>query len=199
MMAPRPDVSEERKDQILDAATDVFAKKGFNETRMDDIVTKSGLSKGTLYWYFKSKDEIILNILERMFSREFQELESLVDADQTATERLLYFTDRAIEDIRRMLRLMPLAYEFVAWAFRRKFVQEAFKRYINRFMDVLVPIIQQGTDAGEFRDIDPHAAAIAIGAIFEGTILLWVYDNSLVDTEKHIRDGIMLLLEGMKA
>ena len=89
-----------------------------------------------------------------------------------------------------MIRLMPLAYEFVAWAFRRKFVQEAFKRYINRFMDVLVPIIQQGIDSGEFREIDPHTAAITIGAIFEGTILLWVYDSSLVDTEKHIHDGI---------
>jgi AcrR family transcriptional regulator len=198
-MSPRPDVSETRKDQILDAATDVFAEKGFNGTRMDDIVQKSGLSKGTLYWYFNSKDEIIVNILERMFSREFEELENLVDSEETATERLLFFTERAIEDVRRMLRLMPLAYEFVAWAFRRKFVQEAFKRYINRFMDVLVPIIQQGIDAGEFRKIDPHTAAITIGAIFEGMILLWVYDNSLVDTEIHIHDGIILLLEGMKA
>ena len=83
-MAPRPDVSEERKDQILDAATDVFAEKGFNEARMDDIVEESGLSKGTLYWYFKSKDEIILSIFERIFAREFAELENLVNAEGTA-------------------------------------------------------------------------------------------------------------------
>ncbi|MFN2235991.1 MAG: TetR/AcrR family transcriptional regulator, partial [Anaerolineales bacterium] len=55
-MSPRPDVSEQRKDQILDAAATVFAKKGVHESRMDDIVEKSGLSKGSLYWYFKSKD-----------------------------------------------------------------------------------------------------------------------------------------------
>lgn len=198
-MSPRPDVSAERKDQILDAASEVFAEKGVHETRMDDIVKKSGLSKGTLYWYFKNKDEIVLNIFERIFSREFAELENLVDADGTATERLLHFADRTSEDIKRMLRLMPLAYEFMGWAFRKKFVQDAFKLYINKFMDILVPVIQQGIDSGEFRAIDPQSAAITLGAIFEGTILLWVYDNHLVDPEKHIREGATLLLEGMKA
>lgn len=198
-MSPRPDVTEERKDQILDAATEVFAEKGFGDTRMDDIVQESGLSKGTLYWYFKSKDEIILSIFERMFSREFQELENLIAENGTAEDRLLYYTERAIEDVTRMLRLLPLAYEFMAWAFRRKVVQDAFKLYINKYMDILVPMIQQGIDSGEFKDIDPRSAAITTGAIFEGTILLWVYDNTLVDPEKHIREGIVMLLDGIKA
>lgn len=197
-MAPRPDVSEERKDQILDAASEVFAEKGVHETRMDDIVKKSGLSKGTLYWYFNSKDEIVLNIFERIFSREFEELENMLNASESASDRLLYFADRASEDVKRMLRLMPLAYEFMGWAFRKKFVQDAFKLYINKFMNILVPVIQQGIDTGEFRDIDPQSAAVTLGAIFEGTILLWVYDNSLVDTDKQIKDGIVLLLEGIQ-
>jgi len=197
-MSPRPDVSKERKDHILDSATDVFAQKGFNETRMDDIVKESGLSKGTLYWYFKSKDEIILSIFERIFTREFQELENLVASDCTATDRLMDYTKRLVADVKRMLRLMPLAYEFMSWAFRRTFVQDAFKVYMKKYMDILVPVIQQGIDTGEFRQIDPRSAAITIGAIFEGTILLWVYDNSLVDPEKNIQDGITLLLEGMK-
>ena len=198
-MSPRPDVSEERKDQILDAASEVFVEKGVHEARMDDIVKESGLSKGTLYWYFKSKDEIVLSIFERMFSREFQELENLVDADGTAAERLLLYTESFVDDVSRMLRLMPLAYEFMAWAFRRKFVQDAFKLYVNKYMDILVPLIQQGIDAGEFRDIDPRSTAITFGAIFEGTILIWVYDKTLVDMRKHIREGVMLLLEGLKA
>ena len=54
-MTPRPDIQGERKKQILDAAMTVFAQKGFHQARMDDIVEQSGLSKGTIYWYFKSK------------------------------------------------------------------------------------------------------------------------------------------------
>ena len=53
-MAPRPDVSEERRNQILEAATTVFARLGFHRARMDDIVQEARLSKGALYWYFKS-------------------------------------------------------------------------------------------------------------------------------------------------
>ncbi len=66
-MSPREDVSEERKEQILDAATEVFAQKGFDKARMDDIVEETGLSKGALYWYFKSKDDIIFAIMDRIF------------------------------------------------------------------------------------------------------------------------------------
>jgi len=198
-MSPRPDVSEERRDQILDAATDVFAQKGLSDARMDDIVEESGLSKGTLYWYFKSKDEIIFSIFERMFSNEFKALEKMVDAGGTASESLISYTDIAIKDIRGLLRLRPLVYEFLSWAFRRKFVREAFKTYINKYMDAVVPIIQKGIDSGEFRAVDPHAAAVTLGAIFEGTLLLWVYDSSLVDTEKNIREGVIFLLEGLKA
>ena len=197
-MSPRPDVSEERKDQILDAAAVVFAEKGVHESRMDDIVEKSGLSKGSLYWYFKSKDEILLGIFERMFDREFIELEKLAGIDESSSELIRLFTETIIQDVNHMLRLMPIAYEFLSLAFRRKFVQDAFKVYINKYMDILLPIIQQGIDSGEFRKVSPLEVGIAIGSIIEGTILLWVYDRDIVNPEIHIRSGINLLLAGIK-
>lgn len=198
-MSPRPDVSEVRKDQILDAASEVFSEKGVHESRMDDIVDKSGLSKGTLYWYFKSKDDILIGIFDRIFSREFAELEILSQADGTATEKLMLYTERTLEDVNRMLRLMPLAYEFFSLAFRRKFVQDAFKRYINQYIGILENIFKEGIQSGEFRQVNPTEVAITTGAIFEGTILLWVYDHSIVQPVVHIRTGIRLLLDGIKS
>jgi AcrR family transcriptional regulator len=197
-MSPRTADREEREDQILDSAEDVFAEKGVHQARMDDIVAKSGLSKGTLYWYFKSKDDILIAIFERLFKREFEEIAKIGEMPGPASERLKSITDRTIKDSEKMLRLMPIAYEFMSLAFRRKFVQDAFKHYINRYMDILVPIIQDGIDRGEFRANAARDIAIAIGAIFEGTILLWVYDNNLVDIDKHFHSGITLLLEGIQ-
>lgn len=197
-MAPRPDVSEQRKDQILDAASEVFAEKGVHQSRMDDIVDESGLSKGTLYWYFKSKDDILIAIFERMFKREFEQLKELSSHKGSAPEKILAYIDGAIDDINQMLRLMPIAYEFISLAFRRKFVQDAFKHYINSFLDLLTPIIQQGIDDGEFRQVNPLDVAIAIGAIIEGTILLWVYDKTLVTPEIHIKKGINIIFDGIK-
>lgn len=198
-MSPRPDVSEERKDQILDAASEVFAEKGVHEARMDDIVKESGLSKGTLYWYFKSKDEIIISIFERLFSRELADLDNLVSDDSPAADRLLRYAERITKDVFRLLPFAPIAYEFLSLAFRRKYFREAFKIYLNNHMEILVPIIQQGVDSGEFRGVDAREAAIAIGAIFEGTLLLWVYDHSFVKPEKHILSGVNLIIDGMKA
>jgi AcrR family transcriptional regulator len=197
-MSPRPDVSEERKDQILDAASEVFADKGVHEARMDDISEKAGLSKGALYWYFKSKDDLIISIFERMFKREFDELNKLPQENGSATEKIKFLTERVIEDVNHMLRLMPIMYEFIALASRRKFVQDAFKYYINIYVDILESIIQQGINQGEFREVKPLDVAVATGAIFEGTIIIWVYDRTLVNPEYHIRKGINLLLDGIK-
>lgn len=198
-MSPRPNVTDERKFQIINAAEDVFTKKGFDEARMDDIAEETGLSKGTLYLYFKSKDDLIIAILDRIFQREFRAFEQIDLSAMSATETVNLFVDTVSRDIKIMLRLMPVAYEFLALAFRNKTVQKSLKVYVNRYMDILVPIIENGIASGEFREVDPQEVAIAMGAILEGTILIWVYDKSLVKPEENIRSGIRLLLEGVQA
>ncbi|MFZ1042317.1 MAG: TetR/AcrR family transcriptional regulator [Anaerolineales bacterium] len=197
-MSPRPNVSDERKAQILNAAEGVFTKRGFNEARMDDIAEKTGLSKGTLYLYFKSKDDLIIAILERIFQGEFRQLEHLQQDDISASDAMMKLTDLITKDIVSMLRLIPIIYNFLALAFRNKYVQRALKDYINHYLNILIPIIQRGIDAGEFRSVDVREVAIAAGAIIEGTMLLWVYDKSIIDPERHIRSGMKLLLEGVQ-
>ncbi|MGE5224173.1 MAG: TetR/AcrR family transcriptional regulator [Omnitrophica WOR_2 bacterium] len=196
-MSPRPDVSDERKSQIVGAAVEVFTEKGFDEARMDDIAEKTGLSKGTLYLYFKNKDDLIMAILDRIFQQEFSKLERLNRGDLSAVEAVRDFTQLMASEIGALLRLIPIIYQFLALAFRNRYVQHALQQYLNRYMDFLIPLIQRGIDAGEFRAVDPREVAIAIGAIVEGTILLWVYDRKAIDPERHIQSGIHLLLEGI--
>ena len=196
-MSPKPDVSAERKDQIMNAAEEVFSKKGLDNARMDDIAEETKLSKGTLYLYFKSKDDLIIAIVDRIFQHEFKEMENLDITQITATEGIWKFTEMATKDLSAMLRLMPVAYEVLALAFRNKVIQTALKLYFRRYMDVLIPIIQKGIDSGEFKQVDAREVAIAAGSIFEGTILLWVYDKSMVDPITNIRSSIKLLLDGV--
>ena len=198
-MSPRPDVSEERKDQIMNAAEEVFSKKGFSDARMDDIAEETGLSKGTLYLYYKSKDDLILAILDRLFQREFKAFENVDLTRVSATDAIWVFVETTAKDIKIVMRLLPITYEFMGLAFRNKLVQKSFRAYLNYYMDLLVPVIQHGIDAGEFRPADAKEVAIAMGAILEGTLLLWVYDSSLVEPEKHLRSGMKLLLEGVRA
>ena len=198
-MSPRPNVSDERKNQIINAAEDVFTQKGFSEARMDDIAVETGLSKGTLYLYFKSKDDLIIAILDRMFQREFRQLENLDQDAASATEAIWKITDLLTKEILSLLRLIPIVYQFLELAFRNRYVQKALKKYVNRYLDILIPIIQRGIDSGEFRQVDAREVAIAMGAMMEGTLLLWVYDKSIVEPEYHIHSGMKLLLEGVQA
>jgi AcrR family transcriptional regulator len=198
-MSPRPDVSDERKAQIINAAEGVFTEKGFDQARMDDIAEETGLSKGTLYLYFKSKDDLIIAILDRMFQREFQHFEALKFTESSAIDAIWKITELLTKDILSLQRLIPIVYQFLALAFRNKYVQLALKKYINGYVDILVPIIQRGIDSGEFRQVDVREVAIAMGAMIEGTLLLWVYDKTLVKPEHHIRSGMALLLEGVQA
>lgn len=198
-MSPRPNVSDERRIQIINAAEGVFTEKGFDKARMDDIAGETGLSKGTLYLYFKSKDDLIIAILDRMFQREFRQLENLNQDGLSATDAIWKLTELITKDILGLIRLIPIVYEFLALAFRNKYVQRALKKYINRYLAILVPIIQRGIDSGEFRQVNAREVAIAGSAIIEGTLLLWVYDKSMIEPEKHIRSGMKLLLEGVQA
>lgn len=197
-MSPRPDVSEARKNQILDAATNVFIRQGLHKARVDDIADEANLSKGAVYWYFKSRDEIIIAILDRLFEREFRGLRELQSDDRPALERLEYFVYLTIEDIQEWMRLLPIAYEFLGLVARKKIVQQSFRKYFQTYTEHLTIIMQQGIENGEIHPYDAKDAAITLGAIIEGTILLSIYDSNTVDIPKHIKTGTQIYLDGLK-
>jgi len=93
-MSPRPSVSEEREQQILDAAITVFARLGFRTARMEDVVEQAGLSKAALYLYYKRKDAIIAALLQRLFTQEFNHLKALMESESQGpvVEQLLTLT-----------------------------------------------------------------------------------------------------------
>ncbi|MEZ4517014.1 MAG: TetR/AcrR family transcriptional regulator [Chloroflexota bacterium] len=198
-MSPRPDVSEERQEQIVQAATEVFTKKGFNNASMSDIANETGLGKGTLYLYYRSKDDLIIAVLDHIFQRDFLEIDELAIAQISAAEGIRRFADIVTADASAMRQLIPITYEFLSLAFRNPVVQQTLQQYFQRYMNMLLSIIRHGIQTGEFRPVNAEEVAIAVGAIFEGTILLSAYDESKVDVSHHIHSSIELLLDGLLA
>lgn len=70
--------AEERKEEILDAAEKLFAAKGFDNTSTGDILDAVGIARGTLYYHFKSKEEILDGVIERMTSRLMEDAKEIV-------------------------------------------------------------------------------------------------------------------------
>jgi AcrR family transcriptional regulator len=197
-MPPKPDVSEERKVQIIEAAVSVFAREGFGKARMDDIAEEAGLSKGALYWYFKSKDAIISTIMDSVFSREISRLRKMEDVDLPTREMLKVYTESVTEDLKKMEPILPILYEFMAMGFRQKSIRKSMQKNFREFMRVTEPLIQRGIDKGEFINVDPTEASYTLGAIFEGSILLWSYDPEEIDIKDLIESSVNLLLEGLE-
>jgi AcrR family transcriptional regulator len=197
-MPPKPDVSEERKDQIIEAAVNVFAREGFGHARMDDIAEEAGLSKGALYWYFKSKDAIISTIFESVFRREISRIQKMEASDLPAREMLQEYVDLVVKDLEAMEPIMPILYEFMAMAFRRKSIRVTIQKVFGEFLDVTEPLIQRGIDKGDFKNVDPLEASLTMGAIFEGAILVWSYAPEKINIKDLIESSINLLLEGLE-
>ena len=196
-MPPRPDVSEERKAQILEAATIVFTKHGFADARMDDIVAQSGLSKGAIYWYFDSKDAIIVSILDQIFDYETGYIRELLERENSAKMKLEVFVETTIKELEKMEPLMPIFFDFWSLSVRKKTVNQAIKRYYQSFLDLIEPILEEGIEQGEFHPVVVSETAIAIGAMFEGTILFYVYFSDIIDLERQFRTNLDLILEGI--
>ena len=196
-MPPRPDVSEERKAQILEAATIVFTKHGFADARMDDIVAQSGLSKGAIYWYFDSKDAIIVSILDQIFDYGTGYIRELLEREDSAKMKLEVFVETTIKELEKMKPLMPIFFDFWSLSVRKKTINQAIKRYYQSFLDLVEPVLEQGIEQGEFRPVVVSETAIAIGAMLEGTILFYVYFSDIIDLERQFRTNLDLILEGI--
>jgi AcrR family transcriptional regulator len=198
-MPRHPEISEIRKNQILDAATNVFVRLGFQHARMDDIAEESGLSKGTLYWYFKSKEDLINAILRRLFTGELENLESLLEAEGTASERLAQLTNDRVDGLKRMSSLVPIIFEFYAVAVHQQWVQQFISEYFKHFRSLLENLIQQGIDKGEFRSINATKAAISFASLYEGFTLHWLMDSQTVQWDILSEISLPMLLDGLKA
>lgn len=200
-MSPRPDVSEERKSQILEAAIEVFARLGFHQSRMEDIAGQAGLSKGALYLYYKSKDAIVSALLRYFFTQEFKRLQTFVEADYAGgvAEQILELTRQLVQAMRWITKMMPIAFEFYALAGRDKEVQHFLKQYYQDYCNALARLIERGIEQGEFRPVDAQATATTLVALYEGLALLFFVNSGPAYWDEQIITSIRLLLDGLQS
>jgi AcrR family transcriptional regulator len=195
---PSDDLSEERQKQILEAAIAEFAQHGFHQTRMEDIARASGLSKGAVYLYFKSKDAIIGALLRTLFAWELRGARAIVEREGTATERLLALTHMFADELDRLVVAMPILMEFYAVAFRQAVVREHLGQMYDEFRAPLAALVQQGMEQGEFRAVDPDDVALTWIALLEGLTLLWVVNPRGIAWRERADAAVHLLLDGLR-
>src|SRR5918998_3172329 len=198
MMAPRQS-ADERRHAVLAAAMTVFARNGFAAATTDEIAREAGLSKGGLYWHFKSKDEILAALLLRFFDQELAHLQALLAADTVVADRLRQLTHKVVGGLLDMERFLPITLEFYALAARNPGVRQVLQGYYARYHERLSALLSQGFARGEFQRGTAAAAAVTIIAAFEGLALLWAITPQLVALREQAEAAMGLILEGLAA
>ncbi|HEX5440145.1 MAG TPA: TetR/AcrR family transcriptional regulator [Ktedonobacterales bacterium] len=197
-MAPRPDVSDQRRHQIMDAAFAVFSRLGFERASMDDIAKEAGVSKGALYLYYKSKDAIISKLLQIFFDQAFKQIRTIAAGEGSAAEQLLTFAHVLTREMDRMVAVQPITLQFYAIAARHEETRRLLRIYFSEYCKQVEAIVQRGVAQGEFRaDLNPAEVAITHTALFEGLALLWLVNPQGTDWHKQVESATKLLLQGL--
>ena len=171
-----PTISAEREEatrrSILRAARDAFVARGFHEATTHDVAREAGLSVGSIYTYFKSKDDLIH---ESVLAANEAETEAII-RDVRSTGTLREKLARAIDGWYAYTLDAPGVPAFLAeaWAAatRKPLIRDLVARRRERVVTVAAMILQEGVASGELApDLDAAAAARALAAMLDGIVL----------------------------
>jgi len=198
-MTPQPDRAQERRQQIMDAALACFARKGYHKTTMDDIVAESGLSKGTLYWYFRSKDELFLSLVNSFFLAIQQDMDAIFEQPASASQKLRTMADEFARFYGEVAQFLNVFFEFWMQGTLNEQLNQLFHSMLSEYRGVIGGVIQEGIQAGEFKAVDADQLAVVVMAAYDG---LWFYKMLMpdeVDLDRVSRTFIEALFSGLAA
>ena len=169
------ELAESRRKAILDAAMALFDRQGYASTTVDDVAAAAGLSKGSIYNYFDSKQDIYTQLFNRAVLQDEADVNALVAAPMGAGKKLCAILDYWYQGFAVDLKMGRLTLEFWATAAREtrpeplaENLQAAYGRWIAR----IGRIIQAGIDSGEVDPpIDPEAHATLFLGLIHGLML----------------------------
>lgn len=187
--------SEQKREYILQQAKEVFAKKGFRDVTMKDIVDCCNISRGGLYLYFGSTTEIFEAILLSQLEQEGEDLEDKISKDSTMADMLLLFLKEQKKQILRKKQDISIAtyeYQFAHPSWRKE--ENVIRNRFETGILVLTRILEEGVLRGEFFCEDCKAAATNIMYTLEG---MKICAKTMGLTESKVDKELLYMIEGL--
>jgi len=183
-----PEYKEDAKRRIIEAAMDVIAERGCDRMTIDDVAKKLGVTKGAVYWYYKSKEELVAAVLDKFRN----------DIERTSFES---FYNRPLENAFSQIfdrfsltddRQRAIFFEMFALAARNTEVRHATREYYTGLISTFEEVIRREKKKHFIQtQADPHTLALLLVALYSGLQnyeMVWMYQNEIKD----------LWMEGMK-
>jgi AcrR family transcriptional regulator len=193
----RQQLRQERRRQILDAALAVFAQKGFNAAHVSDVAARAGVSQGTIYWYFKSKEELLAQALLAFFEDFGQGTVGALEQCLTASAKLRSLGHMMVDFVGTAKGLFALFVEYWASSPRHAEASQLWTDILVQYKDLLVGIIEEGARNGEFKPVDAEQLVWAMMAAYDG-LAAYVMLMPDLDVGKISHTFVETLLNGLE-
>ena len=165
---------EERKKEILDVAEELFTTKGYAETTINDILQKIGIAKGTFYYYFKSKEDVMDAIVDRFIEIGVRAAENIAqDSTLKAPEKIFQIIMAQNPDDSGKGKMIEELHRVNNAEMHQKSLVET----ILKLTPILTEVIEQGIDEGTFNTPYPKETVevllVSSGFLFDEGIFQW--------------------------
>lgn len=190
--------SLDKREAILRAGVKVFAEKGYFNSKVADVARAAGIADGTVYLYFKSKEEILHSIFDQAMEkfiaegrRELSDIESPVDRLKKVAELHL----RRLGDDRELAIVFQ-----VELRGSTKFMEEFSAAGFHEYLEVIRKTIEQGQKAGDFRDdIKPLVCAKILYGALDEMVTDWILSKRSYPLEPMAGEVLKIFLRGVMA
>ncbi len=171
---------------LLKAAAEVFSKKGFHATKMQEVADGASVAKGTLYEYFKTKEDLFLAVYDAWMTEFEETTRERFKTAEDALSRTDAIRDSAIEFYEKHAKQAPLLLEFWAHALRSE--DNRFLKRVRSVRQMLTElgssITQELVDGQFFENVDVESFTLLETGISDGIFLAWVLGGQAFPLEK---------------
>jgi len=192
---------EEKKAKILEASIRVFSKNGLNNTKISDIAENASIGKGTIYEYFKSKDEIFAASFTFHMEKFEQSISRRLFRIQDPLEKMrAYFSAWSEVFEGEHLEYLEIVLDFWAEGVRKR--DDSMMIDLNKFYsenrDMLDNLLSECVSKGEIKKVDTKLiASIMLGAL-DGILIQWVMDRKVFKMKEAVLLFVETMIDGLK-
>lgn len=190
----------ERQNEIADAAVEVFADHGFSATTVQQIADEAGMSKGNIYLYFDSKEEVLQRVFNNFRDALHETLDESVKNSRSPSEKIETLISNLISLAKSNRSTIKVLFDF--WSHSLHDTDQNlidYDTFYRRIEAKLVTLLEDGSDAGRFRsDWHEELPSMLIG-FFEGQLIQWLINPSSPSLEDVGEAGTEMLMEGLSA
>lgn len=188
-------IKEEVRDQIIDSASKIFSRFGFKKTTMDDIALSMHKGKSSIYYYFKSKEEIFEAVIDKEVTVFKSEVTQLLLPVKSPKEKLRIYISTRMHALKRMSNFYEaIKSEYLS---HLDFINKIRVKYDENEVVTVTNLLKSGIESGEFRLDDPQLAAMAIVTTMKGLEIPLFWSGEQQDTDKRIDNLLSLLFYGI--